>query len=709
MLIIGRKHNRYKTVEGIVFWTSIFMKKIHPSDKNIKEILKKAQPTPMPKDIEPMLATLVSEPINEAEWVYEMKWDGYRAVAYIKNNKVDICSRNNKSFNQKFYPLHEALEQWNINAVVDGEIVVVNEQGLPDFSGLQLWRSEADGQLFYYLFDILWLDGYSIMHLPLEERKELLKSIIPKGSSHLRFSDIIEDNGDKAFELAKQLHLEGVMAKKSGSIYTIGKRTRDWLKIKTEKRQELVIGGYTHNEGSSKLFSALLLGIIENGSFNFVTPVGTGFNRKMQDDIIKQLRPYETSQCPFSAVPEYNKPSRFRPNPPKASVTWVKPTLVAEIAYREETSGGAIRQPSFKGLRQDKKPAEVVREVAIDTKKLVKKHSLTKQNIIKAPPKKERKTLLNPKEETQTRIIGGHELRFTNLSKIFWPKESYTKRDMINYYYQVAPYMLPYMKDRPQTLNRHPHGIDGESFYQKDVKGKAPAWIETFPYFSHREQKNKEFLLCTNEASLLYIASLGCIEMNPWSSTIKTPDNPDWCIIDLDPDENSFDQVIQAARVTKEILDAIEVTSYCKTSGSSGLHIYIPLAAKYNYHDSKEFGRRIAKIVHAELPHFTSIERKTAHRGGNMYIDFLQNRPQATVAAPYSLRPKPGATVSAPLYWEEVKKGLKLSNFTLRNMPARLQKEGDIFKGVLGKGINMEKAIKKIQTIFGELLARKAA
>jgi bifunctional non-homologous end joining protein LigD len=709
VLIIGRKHSRYKTVEGIVFWTSIFMKKIHPSDKNIKEILKKAQPTPMPKDIEPMLATLVSEPINEAEWVYEMKWDGYRAVAYIKNNKVDICSRNNKSFNQKFYPLHEALQQWNINAVVDGEIVVVNEQGLPDFSGLQLWRSEADGQLFYYLFDILWLEGYSVMHLPLEERKQLLKSIIPKGSSHLRFSDIIEDNGDKAFELAKQLHLEGVMAKKSGSIYTIGKRTRDWLKIKTEKRQELVIGGYTHNEGSSKLFSALLLGIIENGSFNFVTPVGTGFNRKMQQDIIKQLRPYETSQCPFSSVPEYNKPSRFRPNPPKASVTWVKPTLVAEIAYREQTAGGAIRQPSFKGLRQDKKPVEVVREVAIDTKKLVKKHSLTKQNIIKAPPKKERKTLLNPKEETQTRIIGGHELRFTNLSKIFWPQEGYTKRDMINYYYQVAPYMLPYMKDRPQTLNRHPHGIDGESFYQKDVKGKAPAWIETFPYFSHREQKNKEFLLCTNEASLLYIASLGCIEMNPWSSTIKTPDNPDWCIIDLDPDENSFDQVIQAARVTKEILDAIEVPSYCKTSGSSGLHIYIPLAAKYNYHDSKEFGRRIAKIVHAELPHFTSIERKTAHRGGNMYIDFLQNRGQATVAAPYSLRPKPGATVSAPLYWEEVKKGLKLSNFTLRNMPARLQKEGDIFKGVLEKGINMEKAIKKIQTIFGELLARKAA
>lgn len=656
-----------------------------------------------------MLATLVNEPVKEEGWIYEMKWDGYRAVGYINNGKVDLLSRNNKSFNEKFYPLHEALQQWNINAVVDGEIVVVNEHGVPDFSDLQLWRSEADGQLLYYLFDVLWVEGISVMHLPLEERKQLLHEIFPKQIPHLRISETLKDDGKEAFELAKQLQLEGVMAKKPGSIYTIGKRTKDWLKIKTEKRQEMVIGGYTHNEGSSKLFSALLLGIIENGSFEFITPVGTGFNKKMQEEIIKKLRPYETDQCPFSSTPEYNKPSRFRPNPPKATVTWVQPKLVAEISYREETKGGAIRQPSFKGLREDKKPAEVVRETAINTNELVREHKLVKQMVITAPPKKERKTLLNPKEETQTRIIGSHELRFTNLSKIFWPQEELTKRDMINYYYQVAPYMLPYMKDRPQTLNRHPHGINGESFYQKDVKGKAPSWIETFPYFSHRDEKEKEFLVCTNEESLLYIASLGCIEMNPWSSTIKTPDHPDWCIIDLDPDKNSFDQVVQAAKVTKEVLDAIEVLSYCKTSGSSGLHIYIPLGAKYTYEDSKEFGRRIAKIVHAELPHFTSIERKTADRKGNMYIDFLQNRPQATVATAYSLRPKPGAPVSTPLHWEEVKKGLKITDFNLRNVPQRLKREGDLFKGVIGKGINMQKAIKKIESLFGEVLKRRAA
>ncbi len=686
------------------------MKKPKPVelDKKLKSLLKKGKACSMPKHIEPMLATLVNAPAESGEWIYEMKWDGYRALAYLNGSTVELRSRNNKSFNEKFYPLYKAMQEWGIHAVIDGELLVLDEAGVPDFSGLQLWRSEDDGQLAFYAFDILWLDGYSVMDLPLEERRRLLKAVMPSSIPSIRISETIEDSGKEAFEQAEQLHLEGVMAKKSGSRYIPGSRSKEWLKIKTEKRQELIIGGYTKNEGTNKLFSALLLGIIEKGKFQFLTPVGTGFNKKMQEEIIKKLKPYETDTCPFSTVPEYNKPSRFRPDPPKASVTWVKPKVVAEISYREMTRDGAVRHPSFKGLREDKKPAEVVREVAADTRKLIKENRLVQKKIITAPPKKERATLLNPNEETQTRIIGGHELRFTNLSKIYWPKERLTKRDMINYYYQVAPYMIPYLKDRPQTLNRHPHGIEGESFYQKDVKGKAPEWIETFPYFSFADRREKEFLVATNEASLLYIASLGCIEINPWNSKRTTPDHPDWCIIDLDPDKNSFDQVIQAARVTKEVLDAIGVSSYCKTSGSTGLHIYIPLGAKYTYHDSKEFGRRIAKIVHAELPEFTSIERKTADRGGQMYIDFLQNRPQATVAGPYSLRPKPGAPVSMPLFWEEVKKGLKITDYNMRNAVSRLRSEGDIFKGVLGKGIDMEKAIRKIESVFGALLGKVA-
>jgi len=268
---------------------------------------------------------------------------------------------------------------------------------------------------------------------------------------------------------------------------------------------------------------------------------------------------------------------------------------------------------------------------------------------------------------------------------------------MLNYYYQVLPYMLPYMKDRPQTLNRFPNGIAGFSFYQKDVTGKVPSWIKTHRYFSEGDKREKHFMVCTNEASLLYIASLGCIEMNPWSSRSQTPDHPDWCVIDLDPDKSTkFEQVIKAAQVTKEVLDALSIPGYCKTSGSTGLHIYIPLGAKYEYEDSKEFARALVKIVQKQLPKFTTMERKLSDRKGKMYLDFLQNRPQATLAGPYSLRPKPGAPVSMPLEWDEVKNGLAIKNFTIKNAISRLKETGDLFKGVLGKGINMEKAMKAL-------------
>ena len=314
----------------------------------------------------------------------------------------------------------------------------------------------------------------------------------------------------------------------------------------------------------------------------------------------------------------------------------------------------------------------------------------------------ERKTLLNPKDKSQTRNINGHDITFNNLNKIYYPKKKVTKRDVVNYYYLVAPYMLPYMKDRPQTLIRYPNGIDGESFYQKDVTGKVPDWIKQFPYSSERGG-DRNFLVCTNEASLLLIASLGGLEMHPWSSRIQKPDNPDWCIIDLDPsDKTTFEQVIIAAQTTKEVLDAIDVPAYCKTSGATGMHIYIPLGAKYTYEQSKEFGRVLVKIVHAKIPGFTSIERIIENRKGKLYLDFLQNRPQATLAAPYSLRPKPDATVSMPLHWDEVTKGLKMKDFTIFNAMDRIKQQGDIFTGVLGKGINLKKTVKNIETVFGK-------
>jgi bifunctional non-homologous end joining protein LigD len=311
---------------------------------------------------------------------------------------------------------------------------------------------------------------------------------------------------------------------------------------------------------------------------------------------------------------------------------------------------------------------------------------------------KNRKMLLDTTDDAQTVKVGGHAFDFTHLNKVFWPKEKFTKRDLLNYYYQVAPYILPYLKDRPQSLNRHPNGITGPSFYQKNVSGKVPGWLKTFPYRTAEDSEDKEFLVCTDEASLIYMISLGCIEVNPWSSRVSAPDNPDWCIIDLDPDKKTpFDKVIEAAQVTKQVLDAAGIDSYCKTSGSTGLHVYFPLGAKYSYEHSKEFAHVVVQLVQTQIPDFTTTERTVSARKGRMYLDFLQNRPQATIAAPYAVRPKPGATVSAPLHWEEVKKGLSMQDFTIRTMMDRIKSEGDLFKPVLGKGINMEKALAKLE------------
>lgn len=661
-----------------------------------------APKTKFPDTFTPMLATLADKPFDHAGWLYEIKWDGYRALAFMNKRATELRSRNNKSFNEQFYPVYEAVKAWKLHAVVDGEIAVINESGQSDFSLLQQWRSEADGRLIYYVFDILWLNGRDLRDQPLSTRRAVLEEQMRTAPGDIiRLSESFDATGTEFFNIAKQMGLEGIIAKRADSLYYPGERSRDWLKIKTSNRQEVVIGGYTKNEGSNKPFSSLLVGVFEKGKLQYTGKIGTGFNTQLQKQLLQKFKKLEVKKSPFTVVPDVNKPSRFRPNPPKATAIWVKPQLVCEVSYREMTSDGVMRHPSFEGMRDDKGAKEVTREEKVSVQSAVGSgHWAGGKKILEPAGPSSRKTFLNPSEETQVREIGGHTLKFTNLSKVFWPKEKISKRDMLNYYYQVAPYMLAYMKDRPQSLNRHPNGINGKSFYQKDVTGKVPDWIEQFPYHSDADNRDKNFLVCTNEASLLYIASLGCIEMNPWSSRVQQPDNPDWCMIDLDPDKNTFEQVIQAAQITKQVLDAAGVLSCCKTSGSTGLHIYIPLGAKYTYEQSKEFARLIVKLVQKELPGFTTIERKTANRQRKMYLDFLQNRPQATIAAPYSLRPKPGATVSMPLHWEEVKKGLKMKDFHLKNAIARIRREGDLFKPVLGKGINMQKALKKLESFY---------
>ncbi|MBL0234131.1 MAG: non-homologous end-joining DNA ligase [Chitinophagaceae bacterium] len=306
------------------------------------------------------------------------------------------------------------------------------------------------------------------------------------------------------------------------------------------------------------------------------------------------------------------------------------------------------------------------------------------------------KAFLNLSENQQVKMISGKELTFTNLKKIYWPKEKISKGDMINYYHQVAPYILPFMKNRPQSLNRFPNGIKGESFYQKNIAGKFPDWLATHDYENKTIEGDKKFLVCEDEASLLYMANLGCIEMNPWNSRAADPDHPDWSVIDLDPDTNSFEEVIETAQVVKTVLDKAGIKGYPKTSGSTGIHIYIPLGGKYDYERSKMLARLIVTLVHRELPDNTSLERSPAKRKKKIYLDYLQNRHIQTIAAPFSLRPKPGATVSMPLEWSEVKKGLQVKDFTIYNAAGEAKERVKLWKPVLGKGIDLEKVVRKL-------------
>ncbi|HRO43349.1 MAG TPA: DNA ligase D [Flavipsychrobacter sp.] len=659
-------------------------KKVVP--QNAKPATKKTLPNPTDKLIQqgkkssipaapsPMLATLQPEPFDNPDWLFEIKWDGYRAIAKMEDGNVELSSRNGITL-KKFYPVADALEALNMNAVLDGEIVVLDDEGRANFQMLQLWTKEQKGTLCFMVFDLLWYNGYDFTDISLTERKTILEKVLPENNV-IKYCDHVMEKGKDFYNLSVSWGIEGIIAKKANSNYVQGKRSKNWLKLKNANVLEAVIAGFTKGRNSRKYFGALILAQYEQNEIKYIGHTGSGLDEKTTKAVYEKLMPLVTEKHPFKTKPKTNMPA-----------TWVKPELVCEVKYQERTKDGILRIPIFLGLREDKNPMDLKQETQhLEQKKTTVENEAQEVGNLTIP--KNKKTL--------TIIINNKELQFTNLDKLYWKNEKITKRDMLNYYAEVMPFILTYMRDRPQSLNRHPNGIDGKSFYQKDVKGKVADWITTHGYVSESDGEQKDFLVCTNEASLMYIANLGCIEMNPWHSRIQHPDNPDWCVIDLDPDDISFEKVVETALVVKTVLDSVNVKSYCKTSGSTGLHIYVPLGAKYSYEQSKVFAEIIANIVHHELPNFTSVERSPAKRRGKIYIDYLQNRNIQTIAAPYSLRPKPMATASAPLHWSEVKKGLSIAKFTIHNMKARIKKEGDLFTGVMGEGIDLNAVVEKL-------------
>lgn len=609
------------------------------------------------KAIQPMLATLVNEPFDRVGWVFEIKWDGYRAIAEVDEQSVRLYSRHNLDLTDRYAEIVRSLKKLKRKVVLDGEVVVLDREGKSSFQLLQNYSHTHQGPLVYYVFDLLELDGKNLRNLPLVERKKLLKALLGK-QKNVKYSDHVEEKGKSFFSAAKKAGLEGMIAKRTDSPYTDGARGKDWLKVKAHLQQEVVITGFTEPLHARKFFGALVVGVYKGKKLQYAGHVGGGFNQQSLEEMYKKLKPLIQSSSPFEKKVKTNTP-----------ITWVKSVLVAEVEFSMWTDEGLMRQPVFLGLREDKPASEVTEETAKS-----------------AQPK-----LQDPTEPKK---------QFTHLEKVYWPKEGFTKGDVINYYREMAPFILPYLRNRPQSLNRHPHGIEGESFFQKDVSNiHLPDWVKTVKIKSESEQRTIQYMLCQNKQTLLYMANLGCIEINPWDSTKHKLNYPDYLVMDLDPEGVSFNTVVQVAQELHRLFDQLKVPNFCKTSGGKGLHVYVPLGAKYTYDQTREFAEIISTLVQKKLPRVTSIVHEPSKRKGKVNLDIWQNKFGATNVSVYSLRPRPGAGVSTPLKWSEVKKGLDPKDFNIETVPTRVKKLGDLFHGVLGAGIDLQKVLSRISKL----------
>ncbi|OIV41135.1 DNA ligase D [Flavobacterium johnsoniae] len=658
------------------------------TEKTIKK--KPAAKTIKAEFIKPMLANTTEKPFDDEEWIFENKYDGYRTIAVVNADKIELFSRNKISFDTSFKPIADELKKIDHTVVLDGEVVVENEAGKADFQMLQNYLKTGIGNLKYYVFDLLNLDGNPVTELSLLDRKELLKILFNKYQfSNIFYSEHTIGNGIAQFEQAQKNKSEGIIAKKAESSYAVAGRSSNWLKIKISNEEEAIIIGITEPKNSRKYFGAILLGQYSGKRLQYIGKCGTGFTEAVLKELYSKLKPLFTDQSPLNEkVPLRDK------------IQWVKPKLVCQVKYSEWTEDNNLRHPVYLGLRIDKKADEVVfngNDKKNDPNNDRDNENENTKDINLNPIKMG--DLKNKTENDYDLKVGKTTLHLTNQNKIYFPKDGITKGDIIQYYNEAATLMLPYLKDRPESMNRFPNGIDSPSFYQKDIDvDKTPKWLKTKKIFSESNDADVNYLVCNDKETLLYMANLGCIEINPWNSTIKSISNPDWLVIDLDPaKEDDFKIVVETALVVKEVMDELETECLCKTSGATGLHIYIPLGAQYDYDSIKILAELIAKEVHTRLPKTTSIERSIKKRKNKLYIDFLQNRRGQTLAAPYSVRPKPGATVSTPLEWSEVNEKLHPSQFTIKNVLQRFEKKGDLWKPVLSKGANIKKIIKKLE------------
>ncbi len=629
------------------------------SDKQQKETVEKEKPAEktqkkkspakkkkFPGFIKPMLATLTQSAFSDEEWIFEMKFDGYRIIASKEENNPILYSRNGNDYSDRYRLILEELSGINASFVADGEVCYMENAETMNFQKLQNKENEQD-KLHYYIFDLLWLNGHDLTSFPQTERKKLLETMLKNAPEHIHYVNHIEKEGEAFYNEVEKKQIEGIIAKRATAKYHPGNRSDDWLKIKTGYRQEMIICGYTPSDKQSRAFSSLLCCVNENNKLIYTGRVGTGFSENLQKEILGKLKKLRTEKVPVD-------------NPPnRKDVKWVKPELLCEVKFSTWTKDKIMRHPSFVGLRSDKKPQEIHIEKPV------------------------------------SRIKAESKVSFSNTDKVFWPEQGLTKGDVIDYYSDISEYILPYLKDRPQSLYRTPNGMEGKGFFQKNMENLAPEWAETVT-LDNSKGGTIEYLLCQDMDTLLYMANLGCIEINPWSSSIPELDKPDFMIFDLDPVEIDFDKVIEIARAFKILFDQLSIPAYCKTSGSRGLHIYVPVKQLYTYPQVQNFVKLIEKHIHTQYKDITSFERSPSKRKGKIYLDYLQNAKGKTMSSVYSLRPRPGAPVSAPVHWDELKEGLTPDKFNLQNMRKRLEKEGDLWEGIFDKRIDLGEVLKQM-------------
>lgn len=667
-------------------WTS----KSERTNEEIEDLILQGNKEKMPKSIDPMMCVLIKEPFDDDEWIYELKLDGYRVIAIVDGDKVSLKSRSGLDYTKKFQAVADAFKGNDIHAVFDGEMTFTGEDGTPDFDKLQSYN--GNGPLLYFVFDLLWINGYNICDLDLLSRKKILGKVLPP-------SDFIEYTqhffkGKLFFEEIEERQLEGIVAKRKNSSYQPGKRSKDWLKLPTEKKQEFVIGGWAESS-SGRAFKSLLFGAYSNGKFLYVGHSGAGFSEKERKSILTKLQKIETKKSPFTKDIDV-----------KATVHYVKPKLVANFKFATWTAAGKIRKPAiFKGFREDKDPKDVVREIPLTANEEEKTvHTQKETEPAKEESESNWKYIFDEKITSEDSVkIDGHEVPLTNIEKQLW--KNITKAALIEYYHRISPYILPYLKDRPQSLHIKNINARAPGFYIKDMEGHQPEWAEIFTVKRKHAKKGKSkmihYLLCNNEATLLYMVNLGCIDINPWISRKTDYLHPDFLVIDLDPSDDDFSKAIEAAKATKEVLKELKLVAFPKTSGKTGIHIYIPCEG-LTFTDTRKLAIFICKKINEKLPEITTVENSIAARGDKLFLDYNQNDEADTVAAPYSARPASSPTVSAPLEWKEIKKGLSPQNFTIENIFERIKKKGDLFEKAPDKKIKkantkvLKKALKDV-------------